>query len=57
MDATINGKPEAASPNKEQVKKKESGFVKFLYSGGILVFLVLGFVLAIVILIMFNKTA
>ncbi len=54
METTANGKTEADVAKKEHNRKKESKFVKFLYSGGILVFIVLAFVLSIVIMVLFK---
>jgi hypothetical protein len=55
MEATSNGKVEVG--NKEEGKKKRSwgsAFYTFLASGGIIVLLVLGVVLAVVISILFR---
>jgi hypothetical protein len=50
MDVTIKEKTETKTSQGESIKqKKENGFLKFLYSGGILIFIVLAFVLYIVI--------
>jgi hypothetical protein len=56
MDASVNENTDSKVVEKKPGdKKKESGFVKFLYSGGILVLIVLGFVLMIVYFVLTGK--
>jgi len=56
MDATINKKTETETSQAELGKqKKTNGFLKFLYSGGILIFIVLAFVLYLVIYVALKK--